>query len=240
MRTKKTFKKSIRGKGSVVVLKRKRSVPATFYAGVKTGATELKSVDSIVSGDFDLPGTITLAVPPPVEGSGFNNRIGRRIRMKSLQLRGFIYIDNTNAAVRNPGLLRLMFVYDRQPNGAVPSVADLLLTTDPSGATGSTVYAGVNMNNRDRFFVLRDRTIPIPPLGINGVASTTVGTMVYGPPSELKIEEFINLRGLEAHFKATTGAVTDIATGSIIMLTHSTYTDCGYSCSMSTRLKFYD
>jgi len=105
------------------------------------------------------------------EGSGFWNRIGRKICMKSLYLTGFIARNNTNGAVLPEDYNRIIVFYDRQANGANVTLANLLLTTDQAGATTTTPFSGINMNNRERFLILMDRRIYTPPVGIGGVSA---------------------------------------------------------------------
>lgn len=200
---------------------------------------EIKAVDSQGGAgcvfDFLTAGTVynalaaTSAAPTlgnPVEGSSFYNRIGRRIRMKSLQITGTIRPSNGNAAAVPDQFGRLLVIYDRQPNGALPSLADIITNYDEAGTTGSTAHAGINLNNRSRFVVLRDRRFYLPPLGINGAtpAAQQGVTMVPTDDTSFLFREFIKLGGLETQYKASTatGPIGDISTGSLIIATVST------------------
>lgn len=180
-------------------LTRASRIPASLMAQPRTGPTELKSTDQATTAiAFLTAGTVALVVAPPLEGASFYQRVGRRIRMKSIELRGEIQPSNGNAAAVTRQFARLLVIYDRQANGALPAVADILTGYNAAGATSSTVYDGLNMNNRDRFLVLRDRKLYLPPLGINGAtpaASQGVALVGNRDNEDLLIREFIKLKG---------------------------------------------
>lgn len=226
---------------------RARGIPANLYPGSRTGATELKSTDQALTvSPIMTAGTISLVVAPPLEGASFYQRIGRRIRMKSLEIRGEITPNNTNAAAVPQQFARIMVLYDRQTNGALPALADILTGFNAAGATTSTVWDGLNMNNRDRFTVLRDRKLILNGLGINGATPANITGLSPDPNvdnTSYVFREFIKLKGLETHFKASAGGVGDIATGSIVLLTVSS-ADANaapaWQLAYGARLKFYD
>lgn len=228
-----------------------KAIPALLYAPRRSGSTEVKCVDiAPVSQNFTNAGVFSV-INIPVEGAGFFQRIGRRIRMKSVHIRGVLELNGNNgAAITNPQAGRIMVVYDRQANGALPALADLIQSVTPAGATSTTSLDGINMNNRDRFYVLMDDQIVLPPVGING-ASSASNVLTFVNPNDtacdgyqgrLNVNRYIKLKGLETHYKASAGAIGDIATGSLFMFTFSNDTNANpaYNIIWSARLKFYD
>lgn len=237
-------------------LARARHILAVQGAG---GATEVKAVDQRTGGTvtafFSTGGSVSSPCGTgngdtsgyPEEGSGFYNRIGRRIRMKSLHIRGYISPGGGNAAAVSQQMGRIMVLYDRQTNGAAPSIADILTNYDADGTARTTPAAlcGLNLNNRDRFVVLRDHQVILPAIGINGAtpANTAPGD-VRNQDGNL-VNMFIPLKGLEMHFKASsaTGPITDIATGSLLIVTVSNQdanASPAWSFTWSGRLRFVD
>lgn len=222
--------------------------PVGLYPTRRSGATELKSVDTPNQTQaINSLGFYTVCNIPE-EGSSFYNRIGRRIRMKSLHLRGQINPSNTNANAVPQGQARIMVVYDRQSNGALPALSDLILAYSASGATTSAVLDGINMNNRDRFLVLMDNQVTLPAIGVNGATPANI-TMYPDPNANaggnqgtIMVNRFIKLKGLETHFKASTGAIGDIATGALLVFTLSSDPNASqaYNFNWTSRLKFYD
>lgn len=198
--------------------------PAAMYSrGVET-----KSVDTAAQTvNLLAAGAVTANnLNAPVNGAALYQRIGNRITMKSIQIRGVIAPSGANAAAVTEQICRIIVFYDRQTNGAAPAVADVLLNVDAAGTLVTSAFSGVNMNNRDRFYVLMDMQVLLPAIGINGAtaASTeTIGIDINGNAGDANqgqynINRFIKLKGLEAQFKASAGGVGDCAAGGIFLL----------------------
>jgi len=97
------------------------------------------------------------------EGNALQTRQGNKIAMKSVEIRGSLIIRG----VCGNALLRYIVVYDRQPNGAVPSYGDIFaahsydwlvpgLPTYDRPFNFETGLEMPNLNNRDRFLILAD------------------------------------------------------------------------------------
>lgn len=227
------------------------SIPAALRARAGTGATEIKSIDG--SNFATMPTFLTAGVVQqaisnmPIEGSSFYNRIGRRTRGISLEFHGEVVPTLGNAAAVPQQYARIMIIYDRQPNGALPAIGDVLLDYDHSGNTNTWSFSGLNMDNRDRYVVLRDRKILLPALGINGVASTTGSIPLFNgddKASTMIYNEYIKLGGLETQYKASSsGAIGDVATGSYIMILISNAdanATAAWKLQYNARYKFLD
>lgn len=106
---------------------------------------EKKNAD-VATQNYNLPltssfGSVVL-LNGIAQGVGNTERIGRRIAMKSLQLR-YIHYSNLTA-----GSCRIVIFYDRQANSTTPSSGDII---------GSQTFDGiVNLVNSDRFVILMD------------------------------------------------------------------------------------
>jgi len=179
------------------------------------------------------------------EGSSFYNRIGRRINMKTLYLNGIVLRNGSNAANEEEDYCRIMIIYDRQPNGAFPTLADVLTDYDNAGATTSNALSGLNMNNKERFLVMSDLRCYLPALGINGV-NNSFTTLTPDPEREPFIyKKFIKLNNLETHYKASSNpaVVGDQATGSLFLLTitqNITTAASGCELQFNSKLKYVD
>ena len=53
--------------------------------------------------------------------------------------------------------LRLLVVYDRQSNGTLPAISDILAMRDLAGAVTTTSRSSRNDDYKDRFKILLDR-----------------------------------------------------------------------------------
>lgn len=197
-----------------------RRVKARRGAGpavLRHSAAEVKSVDLNDAGSAPYTTAINstaavILLNGMVPGSNLQNRLGRKIAMKSVRLLGNI-IWNGNGAV-NYDFFRLMIVYDRQPNGALPALSDILQTVDPAGNTSSTVWDHVNLSNRDRFQILRNRMYSVNSHG--GSSTFVAGAITDG---RWQVDEFVRLKDLETHFNTgVAGTVADMTTGALLLV----------------------
>lgn len=223
--------------------------PAATYSR----SAEVKSVDTAVANiDFLTAGTVS-ATPfnVPISGAAFYQRVGNKIAMKSLHIRGVIAPSGANAAAVSQQIARIIVFYDRQTNGAAPSVADVLLYTFYDGTTVTTSTGGVNMNNRDRFYVLMDMQVILPACGINGATAASTINQGVDPngnagdsnQGQFNVNRFIKLKGLEAQYKANNGNVGDIAAGGLFILCISSgdaNANAAFRFSYSARLRYND
>lgn len=118
---------------------------------VDRGAVEWKNVDVSLGTLPFATATATWVGPnllnPLAQGTTAQTRIGRKIRVKSVQLR-YLYTQlasNSVAGMTNP---RILIIYDRNPAGALPAVTDIL--------SANNILAFMNLNNTDRFMIISD------------------------------------------------------------------------------------
>ena len=113
---------------------------------------ELKVTDTSVNQDCNTSGSFVL-LHAPVPGNDYTNRIGRKTYIKSIAVRGQVELNpltviaNIESCV--PQTVRQIIFVDNQPNAAAPLVSDLLLS--------ASALSHLNLNNRDRFTILRTR-----------------------------------------------------------------------------------
>lgn len=151
-------------------------------------------------------------------GSSMWNRVGRKVTLKSINAQGWFTSTNNNATP-SECFVRIMIIYDKQPNGALPAISDVL--QDQTNGAGdqhqSTVYSGLNLNNRDRFEVICDRRFFLA--GFNATTGASGG--ITATADEMHFEIFHKLGNRETHYKADSapGVIGDISTGSLFCLT---------------------
>lgn len=188
-----------------------------------------------------------------LEGSAFYNRIGRQIQMKSLEVvwRWF----TTSAAIATSELYgRLAVVYDRQPNGADPTIDQIWSNYRTNGTNYNNAAVFTNPTFKDRFVVLRDLRIILPAVGAGGTPASLGGftftreTNVHGGHSEhlqgLSGHIFIPLKDLMTTFKTSTNSIADISTGALYLIqwTSDTFNSpvATWTCETMTRLRYMD
>lgn len=156
---------------------------------------------------LETTGTALQLLNGCVPGSQNFNRIGRKIQLKSLQVRG--YFVASDATVANT-MARMIIVYDKQPNGAAPTWANIVTSQNISGTTSSTVNDMINLDNRDRFEIIRDHVCTL-------ASKNDTATQSYsGSPTILHLNEFIKLGKRETVYNAgTAGTIGDITSGSL-------------------------
>jgi len=211
-------------------------IKAVDMPAINAGGDTISKIPSTTS-TFDLLNGVQ-------EGASFYNRIGRRTHMKSIHLTGQFY-PNTNAGVAAPDLVRLMLVYDRQPNGNFPAISDLLLDYGNDGTSFTTNFSKMNLNNVERFAILRDERIALgPTTAADSTASLFAGQMVPGKAGQNLINWYVPLKDLETHYKSTTNpaAIGDIATGGLYLVTFGStaVANAAYSFQYNARLRFID
>lgn len=242
-----------------------------FVRGAKPGYAQIASVvrGMGLKGEtkaIDLPntgatlsGNITIASGNPTsksltlvqEGSGFWNRIGRKVCMKSLQLTGWINFLAGGASA-NQELIRYIIFYDKQPNGVAATWNQIVQAYDNAGTATNLVTDGINLDNRDRFVILRDRKVMYTSYsdgsGQPGILSTqlgvsvgSIGTKGVGSDGGMFVSEFIKLPNYEAQFNGTANPATvaQISTGNLGIVFAGNVGN-QYSLIASARLRFTD
>jgi len=132
------------------------------------------------------------------QGSSTNQRIGKRITYKSVQVRGHVVVGSATKTADTT----MCIVYDRDPGAAVPTIAEIFNSASPNSF--------LNDNNSDRFRILRR-------LDMNLCGNSTTpatGREIF------QLEEFIDLKGLKAEYKtsSTGGVMGDLTMGALYVV----------------------
>jgi len=221
---------------------------------------ELKYYDF---GDFPGSGTVApvvlasnvmtlYCINTPIEGASACQRIGRRINMKSVLIRIQPYQANSISAVATQEFIRVALVYDSQVNGTAPAASDMFAMNLVATAVVNSPWSPVNLNNRDRFLVLKEWFWGRGSSG--GDAPTLAATQdsTLAPRIPKMIKWYVKLKGLETTYRGTTGttgAIGDISTGALYLIflgatASSAGVVQGANCSLNfnvmSRLRFYD
>lgn len=184
-------------------LKKSKTTPQTTKAnafigrGLKT-LQEKKTIDLDPLTDAVAGGTAVLYLLNGVAtGDDFTDRDGRRIFMTSLQAKFSFYVNS--AAASAGGNFRVMFFYDKQPNGAAPVVTDVLKS--------AAALANMNLNNRSRFQLISNKVYAIGPVTTTAIGAQSCFT-----------DDIYRKLNLDTQYLGTTNTIASIATGSLYML----------------------
>lgn len=181
--------------GGSTTKKRKLSAYQTQLANIGGAASskmiEWKNVD-IGSQLTIAASTSTFSTPvmlnPVGQGSGNNDRLGRKIAMTKFQLRWERW---QGTGVPDP--FRILVVYDRSPNLSTPAITDIL--------SGNGISTPVNLSNTDRFLILMD-IYPCAQQGMTELYMCNKENRKFNP-------------ALLAVWNASTGGVSALTTGGI-------------------------
>lgn len=193
------------------------------FWGTRRTMNELKAID------VD-PANYTVISTPSVTllngcavGTDYTDRIGRKITMKSIFIRGSLIPQDNSSG---PNTNRMLIVYDKQCNGTAVTTTDVLKTAVPTSQ--------INLNNRDRFIILYDKC------WIQAAILDTATQSFSGSPTCFKIKLYRKLN-LDTQYSGTTAAVSSIATGNIYMIwLNENATTAGSIATVSTRIRFTD
>lgn len=182
---------------------------------------ELKTIDTIASSQsLSTAGTLIL-LNGVAQGDDYNTRDGRKIIMKSINLK--VYVSNIVNAIADGDLMRVMVLYDSQSNGAAPTAGNILQTV--------SALAPMNLDNRTRFKVLFDKWQKINGFNYSG-GVLTAGT--YTPPLFKLYKKLM----LDVQFSGTTAAIGSISCGSIYLLVLSQTSTGAAAFDVDSRIRF--
>lgn len=174
----------------------------TEYGKYRRSYKEKKTIDTAVS--FQAAADqVPLLLNGVAQGSDFNNRIGRKITMKSITVRLVTFCSTLSVST----LIRYFIVLDTQCNAAAATVTDVFSGTSPNMST----YI-MNLNNRDRFKVLMDKVQRID-VGANTTATP-------GIPNRSFIKKYIKLN-TPVTFGGTGATVGSLITNSLLLFVSS-------------------
>lgn len=174
---------------------------------------ELKAIDVPLFAGIDAVGVAVL-LNGCIQGTDIANRIGRKICVKSLTYR-FTLKCAAADLVAAPGvtfyapgqMIRMIILWDMQPNGAAPAIGDVL-----TNAADNT--SQLNLNNRDRFRIVKDKMFCFDPFWHVVVADDFVGfnhtTTAHKGYKKMNQEVIFNA--------GNAGGVGDIASGSLYVM----------------------
>jgi len=191
--------------------------------------------------DTTVPaGSIVLLHAPKV-GSEFTSRVGRKTCAKSIYIRGICGLNGPNtgggptAGFSPSQQLRMILFVDWQPNGAAPVATDILKFANSASQ--------LNLNNRDRFHIIKDKVWFFDTSTSNQAAINRTGASVK-VYKKINIETTFNGTVSQGNSATDTqGAIADISTGAIYMMWVGSATASATTAgrfSGTTRIRYVD
>jgi len=177
-------------------------------------------------------------------GTASYNRVGRKISLLSVRLRGFFQLNSLAAATTGlltGNMVRMVVVYDKQPSGAVPAFDTIFGHTDQAGTESSIFLDPVKYDNMSRFQILKDCVIDMNLLTENQEGGTTDEVQqIYS------FDEYVKLGGRETVFSGQSSPCTiaDISSGGLYVFfraaTNITSSFIGLGADSVARLRYID
>lgn len=197
-------------------------------AGLPASQVELKCMDTALAVTPLIVSTNTnesiFCLNALNQGSGSFTRIGRKINMKSVRVKGRVLLTcGVTSDEPNNGstVVRCVVVLDRSPNlRALPTWDDMFGTQDSLGGNASSYLANLRPSAMERFRILKDwvqviTPVTVPTAVIGGVTETSTSEGIAW------LDEFISLNGVQATYFGTNSdptapTVEQIATNSVL------------------------
>lgn len=175
-----------------------------------------------------------------IQGTTLYQRIGQKIVMNKLFMRLLISSTCAGAQNNNAGMTRAMIVYDAQANGTAFSGTTL---ANAVLKTSAFVTSPQNLDNRERFRVLLDKTYysgvqVFGATGIEGVTSDRLENNCKKWKGSLKLDTMYNA--------GNAGTIGDIQSGALYLLVGTSVTNSVAANTITQcasgycRVRFYD
>lgn len=215
-------------------------VPTARPLGEKKGIDTAITMAPIISTVNNNSGIFVLNLIQ--QGAGSWNRVGRKVNLRSLRIRGDILHQQTTGVatgITQGQIVRCVIVWDKQPSsGTIPQWQDIFGFTAQDGTEGTSMYAPIRYDNMDRFSILRDVTYDPQP----GAKSGNPDVVNYYNT----IDEYIRLGDRECVFSGQSNPMTiaDISSGAIYFCVRAKIENVNTTQSsinnMTARLRYTD
>lgn len=153
----------------------------------------------------ELPATGQLCLIP--QGDTAVTRDGRKVVLNSISIKADLVLT-PGAVAQISGVTSIMLVLDTEPDEATAVFSDVYLT----GAGGSGTISPINLNNANRFRILKRW---------DHVWNPTAGVSTAYNNVHKHIDYYKKLNGQIMNFNSTTGAITEITGNNIFLLAGS-------------------
>lgn len=150
-------------------------------------------------------GNITTSINLIPQGNTESTRVGRKVILTKVNATFTVNLDQEQdqADIGGGDIVRVIIYCDKQANGAVPVVLDILETA---------VYDSYrNLANATRFKILHDRMITINRrVAVIDGTNTSTSPLVFASPWKVNL----NMR-TPLEFNSTAGAITELTTNNL-------------------------
>lgn len=207
---------------------------AGFYGRYSGANPELKFFDNIkANAAAAVTGTLLDdSLVHIAEGNGESDRVGRKITLKSLAIKGNWFFTSNAVLANMDNRLRIIVYCDKQTNGAAATMQHII---SQNGAVNINAFA--NLANSSRFQILFDKTwdVTIPAVG-----QDAAGTFDNLPQEHTwTLNKRLNLP-IEYDATATDGSIATIRTNNIGVFAVCSSADVAPTVGYTSRVRYSD
>jgi len=174
-------------------------------------------------------------------GSGYWNREGRKIQLKSLRIKATLdYVASPVSISIGAQNIRVAVIYDKSPNGGtLPKFNEIFAHTDQTGTAATVWNSPQSFKSMQRFTILRDKVYDFDP-------ASYVGTTGGEVEMTQTIDEYIRLDGYDTVYASTANPATiaDVYSGGIYLYAMASWdtdiTRTLFDPSSFARLRYLD
>lgn len=203
-----------------------------FYDTMRTGAAIAAPTDA--TGGMVNP-TAPNLISTPAQGDGPSDRDGKRIVIKSVQIKGLVTVTHVEGAVDVLGAATHVFValvQDTQTNGAAMNSQDCFKNTTAAAAGAASPIR--NLLYASRFRVLKEWSLDVTPKTLAASAANAY----YWNGTFAAFECYLPL-DIPVNFTAGTGSdVTNVVDNSLHMVAYCTSTAASPLLHYNARIRF--
>jgi len=149
-------------------------------------------------------------------GTGSWNRIGRKVTLKSVRVKGTVLVRHylTSLGDFTTNVVRMVIVWDNQPAGGTePLFNDIFGETSQAGAETVSYQSQPKYDTMSRFTILKDWTYDsVPQSGLNAAGDVTATIQ--------SVDSYVKLPNLETTFSGQSSPMTiaDINNGALYFI----------------------
>lgn len=196
-----------------------------YSYGLKGTSPEMKYEDiytapAVTSSTGAIGGTLVGIIQ---QGTGESQRVGRKIVLRKVLCRGAVNLDGTGLNDASD-VVRIMLVKDKQTNGAVAAVTDIL--------EDDQVLSFNKLENKGRFTILKEVIVEV-----NSTAAAYDGTNVVHNIGT-KYFSFFHECNIPIEYSGNGGTVADLTTNNVFLVAIS-ISGAAY-LTTNVRVRYFD
>lgn len=193
------------------------------------GSFEKKYFDTVfAAASIPSAGAFSVSWNLIPQGTTKNTRIGNKCTAVNINAHGQLTLLTQAAASVVGDKVRWIILVDKQANGATVGAVGDVIQTMPGASTDINSFR--NMDNVDRFVILKDKTYVLNQATQSGSLGSNVTTR------ELKFNKKCQI---PLEFSSTTGAITEIRSNNILCMLISLGNNLT-QFALTVRVKFSD